>query len=182
MEKDRQNLISKVSFPLLGLFLPSQTAEKTLFFPLKIRDMNNEAIDIESLLEEELSRLSAELEQDARREEIRRKRAEGGKKGGRPVLTKKREIKKFFRINEIEQRHITEVSSAWGVSESEYLRRCATGVAMPDAERNKILSMCHTNFKRISNIFRRDMWDEEEKEQFRKELSEAIHLIKSNLK
>lgn len=144
--------------------------------------MNHEETDLESLLEEELAQLSAELEQDARREEIRRKRAEGGKKGGRPILTKKREIKKFFRINEIEQKHITEVSSAWGVSESEYLRRCATGVPMPDSERNKILSMCHTHFKRISNIFRRDIWDDEEREQFKKELSEVIYLIKSNLK
>ena len=144
--------------------------------------MEHGKIDFETLLEEELLRLSAELEQDARREEIRRKRAEGGRKGGRPVLTKKREIKKFFRINEIEQKHISEVSSAWGVSESEYLRRCATGVAMPDGERNKILSMCHTHFNRISNIFRRDIWDEGEKEQFRKELSEVIMLIKNNLK
>lgn len=144
--------------------------------------MNHEEIDFEALLEEELSQLSAELEQDARKEEIRRKRAEGGKKGGRPVLTKKREIKKFFRINEIEQKHITEVSSAWGVSESEYFRRCAAGVPMPDAERNKILSMCHTHFKRISNIFRRDIWDDAEKEHFRKELSEVIMLVKNNLK
>lgn len=144
--------------------------------------MEHGKIDFEALLEEELSQLSAEMEQDARKEEIRRKRAEGGKKGGRPVLTKKREIKKFFRINEIEQKHISEASSAWGVSESEYLRRCAAGVPMPDAERNKILSMCHTNFKRISNIFRRDIWDEPEKEHFMKELSEVMMLVKNNLK
>lgn len=144
--------------------------------------MEHEPQGYDDLLLQELTQLASEMEATSRKEEIRRKRAEGGKKGGRPVLTKKREIKKFFRINEIEQKHISEVSSAWGVSESEYLRRCATGVPMPDAERNKILSMCHTHFKRISNIFRRDIWDEEEREQFKKELSEVIYLIKSNLK
>lgn len=144
--------------------------------------MENESQGFDDLLLQELTQLSAELEQESRWEEIRRKRAAGGKKGGRPVLTKKREIKKFFRINEIEQRHISEVSSAWGVSESEYLRRCAMGVPMPDAERNKILSMCHTHFKRISNIFRRDVWNDTDKEHFAKELSEVIMLIKTNLR
>lgn len=144
--------------------------------------MKNKNPGFDDLILQELTRLSGEMEENARKEKIRRKRAEGGKKGGRPVLTKNREIKKFFRINEIEQKHISEVSSSWGVSESEYLRRCAMGVPMPDAERNKILSMCHTHFKRISNIFRRDIWDEAEKEHFRKELSEVIMLIKNNLR
>lgn len=131
---------------------------------------------------DELHQLARQMEQQTRKEEIRKKRAEGGKKGGRPVLTKKREIKKFFRINEIEQKHITEVSEAWEVSESEYFRRCIMGVVMPDGERNKILSEYHTNFKRIGNIFRKDIWDESEKEYFKKELTEVIQLIKKNLR
>ena len=133
-----------------------------------------------SLLDE-LNQLARQMEQQNRKEEIRKKRAEGGKKGGRPVLTKKREIKKFFRINEIEQKHITEVSEAWGVSESEYFRRCTMGIVMPDAERNKLLSEYHTNFKRITNIFRKDIWDDNEKNDFKRELSEVINLIKKNL-
>lgn len=143
--------------------------------------MNNKNIDFSEELLQELSRLSGDMEEEVRKESIRRKRADGGKKGGRPKLSRKREIKKFFRINEIEQKYISEVSSAWGVSESEYLRRCATGIPMPDGERNKILSACHTHFKRISNIFRRDLWDESEKEYFRKEILEVIKLIKNNL-
>lgn len=133
-----------------------------------------------SLLDE-LNQLARQMEQQNRKEEIRRKRAEGGKKGGRPVLNKKRDIKKFFRINEIEEKHIKEVCEAWGVSESEYFRRCAMGIVMPDAERNKLLSEYHTNFKRISNIFRKDIWDEADKEYFKQELSEVIQLIKKNL-
>ena len=143
--------------------------------------MPHENQSFDNLLLQELNQLANEMETTSRKEEIRRKRAEGGKKGGRPVLTKKREIKKFFRINEIEQKHITTASEAWGVSESEYLRRCATGVPMPDAERNKILFACHTNFKRISNIFRRDIWDDSEKEHFRSELAEVIQLVKKNI-
>ena len=143
--------------------------------------MPHENQSFDNLLLQELNQLANEMETTSRKEEVRRKRAEGGKKGGRPVLTKKREIKKFFRINEIEQKHITIASEAWGVSESEYLRRCATGVPMPDAERNKILSACHTNFKRISNIFRRDIWDDSEKEHFISELAEVIQLVKKNI-
>ena len=133
-----------------------------------------------SLLDE-LNQLARQMEQQNRKEEIRRKRAEGGKKGGRPVLNKKRDIKKFFRINEIEEKHIKEVSEAWGVRESEYFRRCAMGIVMPDAERNKLLSEYHTNFKRISNIIKKDIWDEADKEYLKKELSEVIQLIKKNL-
>ncbi len=144
--------------------------------------MNNDNISFNESLLRELTQLSGEMQQKERKEEIRRKRAEGGKKGGRPVLTKKREIKKFFRINEIEQKHITEVSEAWGVSESEYFRRCIMGVVMPDAERNKMLSEYHTNFKRIANIFRKDIWNENEKEHFKKELTEVIQLIKKNMR
>lgn len=143
--------------------------------------MNQEQTQNKDSLLEELKQLAQQMEQQNRKEEIRRKRAEGGKKGGRPVLNKKREIKKFFRVNEIEEKHIKEVSEAWGVSESEYFRRCAMGIVMPDAERNKLLSEYHTNFKRISNIFRKDIWDEADKEFFKKELSEVIQLIKKKL-
>lgn len=129
-----------------------------------------------------LKKLQEQFSESKRKEEIRKKRAEGGKKGGRPIVNKIRNIQKNIRLNEQEEKRIFEMAKAYGISESELFRRSALGVPMPNADRNKLLSEYRTNFSRISNIFRSDIWEWSEKEEFKTELKEVILLLKNHLK
>ena len=143
--------------------------------------MNKEEIyDSDDLLKE-LEQLERVMNENQKKEEIRKKRAEGGKLGGRPILTKKRELQKNIKLNEIEKKKIEALAKTYGITESELFRRSALGISMPDPERNKILSQYKTHFSRISNFFKNDVWDENEKNDYKNELKEIIHLIKINL-
>ncbi len=107
--------------------------------------------------EDYLRKLQEQFSESKRKEEIRKKRAEGGKKGGRPIVNKIRNIQKNIRLNEQEEKQIFELAQEYGISESELFRRSALNIPMPDPERNKLLSEYRTNFARISNIFRSDI-------------------------
>ena len=132
--------------------------------------------------EDYIKKIEEQFLQSKRKEEIRKKRAEGGKKGGRPIVNRIRNIQKNIRLNELEEKQILELAQSYGISESELFRRSALGVPMPDPERNKLLSEYRTNFARISNIFRSEIWEWSEKEEFKSELKEVIQLLKNHLK
>ncbi|MRM86533.1 hypothetical protein D1002_11785 [Riemerella anatipestifer] len=134
------------------------------------------------LSEEYLKKLQEQFSESKHKEEIRKKRAEGGKKGGRPIVNEVRNIQKNVRLNKFEEKKIFETSQAYGISISELFRRSALNVPMPDPERNKLLSEYRTNFSRISNIFRSDIWEWSEKEEFKSEIKKVIQLIRNHLK
>ena len=161
--------------PFLGLLLSSQTLNSTFNFIIMNEKEN-------PFSEDYLRKLQEQFSESKRKEEIRKKRAEGGKKGGRPIVNKIRNIQKNIRLNEQEEKQIFELAKEYGISESELFRRSALNIPMPDPERNKLLSEYRTNFARISNIFRSDIWEWSEKEEFKKELKEVIQLLKNHLK
>lgn len=165
--------------PFLGLLLSSQTAKRTVFFKYIFIIMNEKE---NQFSEDYLRKLQEQFSESKRKEDIRKKRAEGGKKGGRPVVNKIRNIQKNIRLNEQEETQIFEIAQAYGISESELFRRSALNIPMPDPERNKLLSEYRTNFARISNIFRSEIWEWSEKEDFKNELKEVIQLLKNHLK
>lgn len=143
--------------------------------------MNIDDINFSDDFLKELEKLEGAMQESTRKEEIRKKRAEGGKLGGRPVLSKKREFQKNVRLNENEKNEIEALAKAYGITESELFRRSALNISLPNPERNKILSDYKTHFSRIANFFRNDVWNENEKNDFKQELKEIISLIKSNL-
>ena len=132
--------------------------------------------------EDYIKKIEEQFLQSKRKEEIRKKRAEGGKKGGRPIVNKIRNIQKNIRLNEQEEKQVFELAQAYGISESELFRRSALSIPMPDQDRNKLLSEYRTNFARISNIFRSEVWEWSEKEEFKNELKDVIQLLKNHLK
>ena len=54
--------------------------------------------------EDYIKKIEEQFLQSKRKEEIRKKRAEGGKKGGRPIVNKIRNIQKNIRLNEQEEK------------------------------------------------------------------------------
>lgn len=139
---------------------------------------NNSAKDLNSL-EKELLQLSQKIDEKSRKETIRKKRAEGGKLGGRPRAKIERKKQVNVGISENEYSKLSMVAEAHKITVPELFRRSAFQVPMPDGERNKILVEYRVNFSRISNIFRRDIWDEEEKNKFGRELNEVIFQIRN---
>ena len=144
--------------------------------------MNPNNFDLDDDLLRELSKVGEDLEVHKRNEEIRRKRAEGGKLGGRPKKNNSKKKQINIKLSENEYLTILETAKAYKISPADLLRRSGLGVPLPDGKRNEILLEFRTNFKRIANIFRSDIWDENEKKYFKNELQKVIFLINENIK
>lgn len=141
--------------------------------------MENKTSYYGSSLEQELLELSQKMDDQKKKEITRKKRAEGGKLGGRPKakIERKKQVNVGLSVNEYSK--LSAVAEAHKITIPELFRRSAFQVPMPDSERNKMLVEYRVNFSRISNIFRRDIWDQEEKNKFRKELNEVILQIRN---
>lgn len=143
--------------------------------------MNADNFNFSEELLRELTQLDDQIKTDNRKEEIRKKRAEGGKLGGRPKIdnSKKKQVNVKFSENDYLQ--VSEVASSYGMTLQDFIRRRSLDVPLRDGKRNEILLEYRTNFKRISNIFRKDIWTESEKNELKTELEEVIKLIQKNI-
>lgn len=143
--------------------------------------MNADNFDFSDELLRELNQLDDQIKADNRKEEIRKKRAEGGKLGGRPKIdnSKKKQINVKFSENDYLQ--VSEVASSYGMTLQDFIRRRSLDVPLRDGKRNEILLEYRINFKRISNIFRKDIWTEGEKNELKTELEEVIKLLQKNI-
>jgi DNA invertase Pin-like site-specific DNA recombinase len=143
--------------------------------------MNAEDFDFSDQFLQELNQLDEQIKADNRKEEIRKKRAEGGKLGGRPKIdnSKKKQVNVKFSENDYLQ--VLEVANSYGMTLQDFIRRRSLDVPLRDGKRNEILLEYRTNFKRISNIFRKDIWTESEKKKLKNELEEVIKLLQKNI-
>lgn len=143
--------------------------------------MNADNFDFSDELLRELNQLDDQIKADNRKEEIRKKRSEGGKLGGRPKIdnSKKKQINVKFSENDYLQ--VSEVANSYGMTLQDFIRRRSLDVPLRDGKRNEILLEYRTNFKRISNIFRKDIWTESEKNELKTELEEVIKLLQKNI-
>lgn len=143
--------------------------------------MNADDFDFSEELLRELTQLDDQIKTDNRKEEIRKKRAEGGKLGGRPKIdnSKKKQVNVKFSENDYLQ--VSEVASSYGMTLQDFIRRRSLDIPLRDGKRNEILLEYRTNFKRISNIFRKDIWTESEKNELKTELEEVIKLLQKNI-
>ena len=143
--------------------------------------MNEEDFDFSEQFLQELIQLDEQIKADNRKEEIRKKRAEGGKLGGRPKIDNSKKKQVNVKFSEKDYLQISEVASSYGMTLQDFIRRRSLDVPLRDGKRNEILLEYRTNFKRISNIFRKDIWTESEKNELKTELEEVIKLIQKNI-
>ena len=64
----------------------------------------------------------------------------------------------------------------------EFLRRKIENEPLPNPERNKILLQFYSNFNRIKNFFDSRIWEEEERRNFKKLLTETCEEILKNIR
>ncbi|MEG1669175.1 hypothetical protein [Chryseobacterium sp.] len=143
--------------------------------------MNTDDFELSEELLRELTQLDDQIKTDNRKEEIRKKRAEGGKLGGRPKIENSKKKQVNVKLSENEYLQISKVAGSYGMTLPDFIRRRSLDVPLRDGKRNEILLEYRTNFKRISNIFRKDIWTESEKNELKTELEEVIKLIKKNI-
>lgn len=143
--------------------------------------MNEEDFDFSEQFLQELIQLDEQIKADNRKEEIRKKRAEGGKLGGRPKIDNSKKKQVNVKFSEKDYLQISEVASSYGMTLQDFIRRRSLDVPLRDGKRNEILLEYRTNFKRISNIFRKDIWTESEKKELKTELEEVIKLLQKNI-
>lgn len=115
-------------------------------------------------------------------EERKNKLRAWGKLGGRPPKEKKKSVTISTRATEKQKEILKERADKVGLSLSEFLLRSALEIPLPNAERNKTLVEYRTNFKRIANHFRSNVWTPAEKEMFKSELNRVIKAIEKELK
>lgn len=143
--------------------------------------MNTDDFELSEELLRELTQLDDQIKTDNRKEEIRKKRAEGGKLGGRPKIDNSKKKQVNVKFSEKDYLQVSEVASSYGMTLQDFIRRRSLNVPLRDGNRNEILLEYRTNFKRISNIFRKDIWTENEKNELKTELEEVIKLIQKNI-
>ena len=68
------------------------------------------------------------------------------------------------------------------ISLQEFLRRKIENEPLPNPERNKILLQFYSNFNRIKNFFDSRIWEEEERRNFKKLLTETCEEILKNIR
>ena len=68
--------------------------------------MNADDFDFSEELLRELTQLDDQIKTDNRKEEIRKKRAEGGKLGGRPKIDNSKKKQVNVKFSEYEQHHL----------------------------------------------------------------------------
>lgn len=124
-----------------------------------------------------------DIGEDIAKQSLAEKRKEWGALGGRPsVLSENRTLNKTIRYAPSEWSEVERRAKVFGLSSSEYIRRCSLHKRMPDPERNVTLTKSATNFKRLSNALRMGIFNDEERARFLNELEEVIFLIKKELR
>ncbi len=104
-----------------------------------------------------------------------------GKLGGRPKKDETLNTSIRVRLTSAEKKKAQNRADKLGVTLSEYCRKAIENKPFPDKERNLTLLEYRTNFQRISNFFKRDIWSDSERAEYLKELKSVIEQIKRNL-
>ncbi len=131
----------------------------------------------------ELEKWNDDLREKEEKESLKRQYRSWGKLGGRPKKYSKKKSKKILlSLTETQMNKLQNMSDSYQIKIQEIIRNLIDFQKPVDAERNKILMEYRTNFKRISNHFKSNIWSDFDKEKFKNELRLIIQLIEKELK
>lgn len=134
-----------------------------------MEDQNQE--DWESLFKEE-------FEQIDRQNQFR----ERGKLGGRPKLGAPKSERLALRFTVQEMKNLKERADKKKLKLTDYSRIILLEKEIPDYEKNILLTEYATNFRRIGNYMKREIFTPEERSGLLREIEEAIKGIKTQVK
>lgn len=107
---------------------------------------------------------------------------ERGKLGGRPKLAAPKSERLALRFTVQEMEKLKERADKKKLKLTDYSRTILLEKELPDYEKNILLTEYATNFRRISNYMKREMFTPEEREGLLREIEEAIKGIKTHIK
>lgn len=134
-----------------------------------MEDQNPE--DWESLFKEE-------FEKTDRQNQYR----ERGKLGGRPKSSAPKSERLALRFTASEMKRLKERADKKKLKLTDYSRIILLEKELPDYEKNILLTEYATNFRRIGNYMKKDMFTEKERADLLREIEEAIKGIKAQVK
>lgn len=138
--------------------------------------------DLSQISDTDLEDFERKFSEEKQKRELANKRKHWGKLGGRPAPKGVRNVQKNLRLREDEYLKIEQKSKEVGLSVSEFLRRSALEIPLPDPVRNNELIKVQIHFKRIANYFQKKIWSVEEKREVIDEIKKVSSIIKKNLK
>ena len=122
------------------------------------------------------------IEDSLKKNEKRKRMQAIGKLGGRPKKLQKKRFKYSLSLDEKQNDLAKIICEKNQISLQEFLRRKIENEPLPNPERNKILLQFYSNFNRIKNFFDSRIWEEHERQNFKKLLSETCEEILKNIK
>lgn len=134
-----------------------------------MEDQNIE--DWESLFKEE-------FEKTDRQNQYR----ERGKLGGRPKLNAPKSERLALRFTVQEMKKLKERADKKKLKLTDYSRIILLEKELPDYEKNIMLTEYATNFRRIGNYMKKEMFTEKERADLLKEIEDTIKGIKKQIK
>lgn len=107
---------------------------------------------------------------------------ERGKLGGRPKLSTPKSERLGLRFTPSEMKVLKERADKKNLKLTDYSRILLLEKDLPDYEKNIMLTEYATNFRRIGNYMKKEMFTEKERADLLKEIEEAIKGIKTQVK
>lgn len=107
---------------------------------------------------------------------------ERGKFGGRPRLDTPKSERLALRFTVQEMKKLKERADKKKLKLTDYSRIILLEKEIPDYEKNIMLTEYATNFRRIANYMKREMFTPEERAGLLREIEEAIKGIKTHIK
>ena len=107
---------------------------------------------------------------------------ERGKLGGRPKLSAPKSERLALRFTVSEMKMLKERADKKKLKLTDYARLILLDKQLPDYEKNIMLTEYATNFRRIGNYMKKDIFTVEERLTLLKEIEEAIKGIKTQIK
>lgn len=134
-----------------------------------MEDQNQE--DWESLFKEEFERTD-------RQNQYR----ERGKLGGRPRLNTPKSERLALRFTPVEMKKLKERADKKKLKLTDYSRIILLEKELPDYEKNIMLTEYATNFRRIANYMKKEMFTEKERADLLREIEDTIKGLKTQIK
>lgn len=107
---------------------------------------------------------------------------ERGKLGGRPKLSTPKTERLALRFTPSEMKMLKERADKKKLQLTDYSRIILLEKELPDYEKNILLTNYATNFRRIGNYMKKEIFTPEERTRLLREIEEAIKGIKTQVK
>ena len=113
------------------------------------------------------------IQESMQKNERKKRFSKIGKLGGRPRKIQKKAFKYSLSLTEKQNDLAKDICRKNEISLQEFLRRKIENEPLPNSERNRLLIQVFSHFNRIKSFFNSQIWEEYEREEFKKLLTKT---------